>query len=40
MYEQSFFERIINSGTLVVESAGEDGQQVFRHIPTRTRPSS
>lgn len=33
MYEQSLFERIINSGTLVVESAGEDGQQVFRHIP-------
>jgi uncharacterized membrane protein YdbT with pleckstrin-like domain len=33
MYEQSFFERIINSGTMVVESAGEDGQQVFRHIP-------
>jgi uncharacterized membrane protein YdbT with pleckstrin-like domain len=33
MYEQSFFERIINSGTLVVESAGEDGQQTFRHIP-------
>jgi len=33
MYEQSFWERIINSGTLVVESAGEDGQQVFKHIP-------
>jgi uncharacterized membrane protein YdbT with pleckstrin-like domain len=33
MYEQSFLERIINSGTLVVESAGEDGQQTFRHIP-------
>jgi uncharacterized membrane protein YdbT with pleckstrin-like domain len=33
MYEQSFWERIINSGALVVESAGEDGQQVFRHIP-------
>jgi uncharacterized membrane protein YdbT with pleckstrin-like domain len=33
MYEQSFWERIINSGTLVVESAGEDGQQVFRNIP-------
>lgn len=33
MYEQSFFERLINSGTLVVESAGEDGQQVFRNIP-------
>jgi len=33
MYEQSLLERIINSGTLVVESAGEDGQQVFRHIP-------
>jgi uncharacterized membrane protein YdbT with pleckstrin-like domain len=33
MYEQSFWERIIDSGTLVVESAGEDGQQVFRHIP-------
>jgi len=33
MYEQSFFERIVNSGTLVVESAGEDGQQMFRDIP-------
>jgi len=33
MYEQSLLERAINSGTLVVESAGEDGQQVFRHIP-------
>jgi uncharacterized membrane protein YdbT with pleckstrin-like domain len=33
MYEQSLFERIVDSGTLVVESAGEDGQQVFRHIP-------
>lgn len=33
MYEQSFWERIINSGTLVVESAGEDGQQVFKDIP-------
>ncbi|MFL6130384.1 MAG: PH domain-containing protein [Mycobacteriales bacterium] len=33
MYEQSLLERVINSGTLVVESAGEDGQQVFKHIP-------
>lgn len=33
LYEQSFWERIINSGTLVVESAGEDGQQVFTNIP-------
>ena len=33
MYEQSFWERIINSGTLVVESAGEDGQQTFTNIP-------
>ena len=33
MYEQSLLERIINSGTLVVESAGEDGQQVFHDIP-------
>jgi uncharacterized membrane protein YdbT with pleckstrin-like domain len=33
MYEQSFWERVINSGTLVVESAAEDGQQVFRNIP-------
>jgi uncharacterized membrane protein YdbT with pleckstrin-like domain len=33
LYEQSLFERIINSGTLVVESAGEDGQQVFKHVP-------
>ncbi|HYT09649.1 MAG TPA: PH domain-containing protein [Mycobacteriales bacterium] len=37
MYEQSFWERIINSGTLVVESAGEDGQQVFSHIPDADR---
>ena len=37
MYEQSVWERIINSGTLVVESAGEDGQQVFRHIPDADR---
>ncbi len=37
MYEQSFWERIIKSGTLVVESAGEDGQQVFRHIPDADR---
>jgi uncharacterized membrane protein YdbT with pleckstrin-like domain len=33
MYTQSFWERVINSGTLVVESAGEDGQQRFRDIP-------
>jgi len=33
MYEQSFWERLINSGTLVVESAGEDGAQTFRDIP-------
>jgi uncharacterized membrane protein YdbT with pleckstrin-like domain len=33
LYQQSFFERIVNSGTLVVESAGEDGQQVFSDIP-------
>ncbi len=33
MYEQSFWERIVDSGTLVVESAGEDGQQVFKNIP-------
>jgi uncharacterized membrane protein YdbT with pleckstrin-like domain len=33
MYEQSIWERMINSGTLMVESAGEDGQQVFRHMP-------
>ena len=33
MYEQSFLERIINSGTLVVESAGEAGQQVLKDIP-------
>lgn len=33
LYEQSIWDRIINSGTLMVESAGEDGQQVFNHIP-------
>lgn len=37
MYEQSLWERLINSGTLVVESAGEDGQQTFRDIPDADR---
>ena len=33
IYEQTLWERVINSGTLMVESAGEDGQEVFHHIP-------
>lgn len=37
MYEQSIWDRILNAGTLVVESAGEDGQQVFVNIPNADR---
>jgi len=30
---QSFFERIIGAGDLLIESAGERGQEVFSDIP-------
>jgi uncharacterized membrane protein YdbT with pleckstrin-like domain len=32
-YRQSMWERIINSGTLTIESAGEGGATVLRRIP-------
>jgi len=32
-YRQSLWERIINSGTLTIESAGEGGATVLRKIP-------
>jgi uncharacterized membrane protein YdbT with pleckstrin-like domain len=32
-YGQTLWERIINSGTLTIESAGEGGATVLRHIP-------
>jgi len=32
-YRQTLWERIINSGTLTIESAGEGGATVLRHIP-------
>jgi uncharacterized membrane protein YdbT with pleckstrin-like domain len=32
-FEQSFWERLIGAGTLMVESAGTDGQQVLNNIP-------
>jgi uncharacterized membrane protein YdbT with pleckstrin-like domain len=32
-YRQSLWERIINSGTLTIESAGEGGATVLRQIP-------
>lgn len=32
-FEQTIWERIIGAGTLMVESAGEAGQQVLRDIP-------
>jgi uncharacterized membrane protein YdbT with pleckstrin-like domain len=35
-YHQSFFERIIGSGDLMIESAGEQGQEVFADV---RRPS-
>ncbi len=36
-FEQSLWDRIIGAGTLMVESAGESGQQVLRHIPHSDR---
>jgi uncharacterized membrane protein YdbT with pleckstrin-like domain len=32
-YRQTLWERVINSGTLTIESAGEGGATVLRHIP-------
>ena len=32
-YRQSLWERVINSGTLTIESAGEGGATVLRRIP-------
>ena len=32
-YRQSLWERIINSGTVIVETAGEGGRTVFTSIP-------
>jgi uncharacterized membrane protein YdbT with pleckstrin-like domain len=32
-YRQSLWERIINSGTLTIESAGEGGATVLKQIP-------
>jgi len=36
-FEQSLWDRIIGAGTLMVESAGESGQQVLRNIPHSDR---
>jgi uncharacterized membrane protein YdbT with pleckstrin-like domain len=36
-FEQSLFERIVNAGTLAIESAGERGQEVLRDIPDSDR---
>jgi len=36
-YHQSFFARIIGSGDLIVESAGERGQETLRRVPDPTR---
>src|SRR3954454_10487927 len=32
-YRQTLWDRIINSGTLTIESAGESGSTVVKHIP-------
>jgi len=37
LYEQTLWERMINSGSLTVESAGEDGKETFQHIPRADR---
>jgi uncharacterized membrane protein YdbT with pleckstrin-like domain len=36
-FEQTLWDRIIGSGTLMVESAGESGQQVLRNLPHADR---
>lgn len=36
-YRQSFFERLIGAGDLLVESGGERGQQVLRMVPSPMR---
>jgi uncharacterized membrane protein YdbT with pleckstrin-like domain len=32
-YDQSIWERIVNSGSVTIESAGESGSTVLRRIP-------
>ena len=39
-YTQSLWERIINSGTLTIESAGDSGATVLNRSPTVTASSS
>ncbi|MGH2928664.1 MAG: PH domain-containing protein [Solirubrobacteraceae bacterium] len=36
-YRQSFFERLIGAGDVVIESAGRDGQEVFANLPDPRR---
>jgi uncharacterized membrane protein YdbT with pleckstrin-like domain len=36
-YHQSLFDRLIKSGDLIVESAGERGQETLRRVPDPTR---
>ena len=36
-YHQTLFDRLIGSGNLVVESAGERGQETLRRVPDPTR---
>jgi uncharacterized membrane protein YdbT with pleckstrin-like domain len=36
-FEQTLWDRIIGAGTLMVESAGESGQQVLRNVPHSDR---
>ena len=36
-YHQGLFERLIGAGSLVVESAGERGQETLRHVPAPER---
>lgn len=36
-FEQSLWERMVRSGTLMIESAGEQGQEVLHNIPRSDR---
>jgi uncharacterized membrane protein YdbT with pleckstrin-like domain len=36
-FEQSLFDRIVNAGTLTIESAGERGLEILRDIPDSER---
>lgn len=36
-YHQGLFDRLIGSGDIIVESAGERGQQTLRDVPRPTR---